>query len=88
MLNTSLYNGEGQRIRKTDGSSANGDYTMYFYMGGSLAFSTNSDANYITDENILDPNGTIIAANGRITYTMRRSRKGNTGRTITMPAAA
>ena len=61
MLNTSLYNGEGQRIRKTDGSSANGDYTMYFYMGGSLAFSTNSDANYITDENILDPNGTIIA---------------------------
>lgn len=61
MLNTSLYNGEGQRIRKTDGSSTNGDYTMYFYMGGSLAFSTNSDANYITDENILDPNGTIIA---------------------------
>ena len=61
MLNTSLYNGEGQRIRKTDGSSTNGDYTMYFYMGGSLAFSTNSDTNYITDENILDPNGTIIA---------------------------
>ena len=61
MLNTSLYNGEGQRIRKTDGSSTNGDYTMYFYMGGALAFSTNSDANYITDENIIDPNGTIIA---------------------------
>ena len=60
-LNTSLYNGEGQRIRKTDGSSTNGDYTMYFYMGGALAFSTNSDANYITDENIIDPNGTIIA---------------------------
>ena len=34
---------------------------MYFYMGGALAFSTNSDANYITDENIIDPNGTIIA---------------------------
>ena len=30
-------------------------------MGGALAFSTNSDANYITDENIIDPNGTIIA---------------------------
>ena len=60
-LNTSVYNGEGQRIRKTDASQTNGDYTMYFYMGGALAFSTNSDANYITDENIIDPNGTIIA---------------------------
>ena len=61
MLNTSLYNGEGQRIRKTDGSNTNGDYTLYFNMGGALAFSTNSDANYITDENILDPKGTIVA---------------------------
>lgn len=60
-LNTSVYNGEGQRIRKTDGSSTNGDYTMYFYMSGALAFSTNSDANYITDENIIDPHGIIIA---------------------------
>ena len=60
-LYESIYNGEGQRVRKIDGDSTNGDYTMYFYMGGALAFSTNSDANYITDENIIDPNGTIIA---------------------------
>ena len=61
MLNTSVYNGKEQRIRRTDAGQTNGDYTMYFYMGGALAFSTNSDANYITDENIIDPNGTIIA---------------------------
>ena len=60
-LNTSLYNGEGQRIRRTDASQTNGDYTMYFYMGGALAFSTNSDANFVTDENILDPKGVIVA---------------------------
>ena len=60
-LNTSVYNGEGQRIRRTDASQTNGDYTMYFYMGGALAFSTNSDANFVTDENILDPKGTIVA---------------------------
>ena len=60
-LNTSLYNGEGQRIRRTDASQTDGDYTMYFYMGGALAFSTNSDANFVTDENILDPKGVIVA---------------------------
>ncbi len=60
-LNTSLYNGEGQRIRRTDAGQTNGDYTMYFYMGGALAFSTNSDANFVTDENILDPKGVIVA---------------------------
>ena len=60
-LDTSVYNGEGQRVRKVDGDSTNGDYTMYFYMSGALAFSTNSDANFVTDENILDPYGTIVA---------------------------
>ena len=60
-LYRNVYNGEGQRVRKIDGNSTNGDYTMYFYMGGALAFSTNSDANYITDENVLDPNGIIVA---------------------------
>ena len=30
-------------------------------MGGALAFSTNSDANFVTDENILDPKGVIVA---------------------------
>ncbi|MFQ7281614.1 MAG: RHS repeat-associated core domain-containing protein, partial [Christensenellales bacterium] len=60
-LNTSLYNGEGQRIRRTDASQTDGDYTMYFYMGGALAFSTNSDAIFVTDEYILDPKGVIVA---------------------------
>ena len=61
MLNTSVYNGKEQRIRRTDAGQTNGDYTMYFYMGGALAFSTNSDANFVTDENILDPTGVIVA---------------------------
>ena len=88
MLNTSVYNGKEQRIRRTDAGQTNGDYTMYFYMGGALAFSTNSDANYITDENIIDPNGTIIAGKRQDNVTIRISRKANIGSIITMREAA
>ena len=33
-LYESIYNGEGQRVRKIDGDSTNGDYTMYSTWGG------------------------------------------------------
>ena len=78
-LDTSVYNGEGQRVRKVDGDSTNGDYTMYFYMSGALAFSTNSDANFVTDENILDPYGTIVAGKRQDNMFNAESQKDSTG---------
>ena len=61
-MTVNRYNGEGQRVRKIEDGMADGDFTRYFYMSGALAFSTNSDPNYISDENILDLNGKVVAA--------------------------
>ena len=54
-----VYNGEGQRIRQYNEA---GEYERYFYMGGALAFTTGSSTDYVPSENILGPDGRIIAS--------------------------
>ena len=54
-----VYNGEGQRVRQYNEA---GEYERYFYMGGALAFTTGSSTDYVPSENILGPDGRIIAS--------------------------
>ena len=51
-----FYNGMEQRVRKTQGS----DTTKYIYSGSALLFTTDSNNAKLT-ENVLAPNGQIIA---------------------------
>ena len=54
---TNAYNASGQRIQKVEG----GETTNYYYMGSALLFSSNAN-NWLLTENILDPNGIIVAS--------------------------
>ena len=56
-----VYNGEGMRIRQYE--NGNSWARQYFYIGGALAISTDgSNENFVKSENILTPDGTILAA--------------------------
>ena len=56
-----VYNGEGMRIRQYE--NGNSWARQYFYIGGALAISTDgSNENFVKSENILMPDGTILAA--------------------------
>ncbi len=74
-LNTSLYNGQDSASGKQTAALANGDYTMYFYMGGALAFSTNSDATTSRTKTSLTRTAPSSRANGRTTHTTRTGRR-------------
>jgi len=51
------YNVEGQRIKKVE----NGSTTRYYYTGSSILYTTNENYEFQT-ENILTPDGTIVAS--------------------------
>jgi RHS repeat-associated protein len=51
------YNAKGQRIKKLE----NGGTTNYYYVGDAVLFTTTQNAHMLT-ENILDPDGTIVAS--------------------------
>ena len=56
-----VYNGEGMRVRQYE--NGNSWARQYFYIGGALAISTDgSNENFVKSENILTPDGTILAA--------------------------
>ena len=56
-----VYNGEGMRVRQYE--DGNSWARQYFYIGGALSISTDgSNENYVKSENILTPDGTILAA--------------------------
>ncbi len=54
---TNAYNASGRRIQKVEG----GETTNYYYMGSALLFSSNAN-NWLLTENVLDPNGIIVAS--------------------------
>ena len=61
---TYLYNAGDQRIKKyevDDDGYTEDDTTKYFYTGSAVLYTTNN-ANELMMENILDPNGQIIAS--------------------------
>ena len=56
-----VYNGEGMRVRQYE--DGNSWARQYFYIGGALSISTDgSNENFVKSENILTPDGTILAA--------------------------
>lgn len=57
VLQENEYNGEGQRISKT----TNGIKTLYFYEGSTLLYTTDCEGNK-TSQNIIGPEGKIIAS--------------------------
>ena len=61
---TYLYNAGEQRMKKyevDDDGYTEDDTTKYFYTGSAVLYTTNN-ANELMTENILDPNGQIIAS--------------------------
>ena len=53
-----LYNGDGQRIQKTEGANE----TNYFYQGGVVSYTTEGSADTKAIQNLLGVEGNVIAA--------------------------
>lgn len=56
---TNYYNGDGQRVKRFEGSDLTGTETDFFYVKNNLLYTMNGN-HQIVEDNILDPAGQII----------------------------